>query len=149
MEGVQLKHYRQNNSECGLVAPCMAFDKDYRLQSHKFEVTYGKTWIEALSKRATSYQCVAFVRELTGGEPLWFAATDRWKTPGRIIRPPLNGRGILTIDCGPSKNRHAVAWSHGEIYDGNAPGPLPWHYWMTLYPGAWLDGWHRVERLEK
>lgn len=141
-----MRHYKQAHSECGLVAACMAYGKHYPYWSHKFELTYGKTWIQALSRKHTSHQCIEFSRMLTGVEPLWFAATNRWKTPGRIIRPPLMGRGILTIDCGADVNRHAVAFHNAMIYDGNAECPLPWHYWSTMYPGAWLDGWHPVRK---
>jgi len=139
-----LRHYRQQKSECALVAACMAYNKRYPYQSRKFERVYGKTWIEALTKSRTSWQCIAFTRELIGVEPRWFdVASIRWKKAGCIVRPPLGGDGIITIDT-PGKLRHAVAFSNGMIYDGNAPCPLPWDFWASHYPSAFLDGWHPV-----
>ncbi len=123
----------------------MAYDKNYNMHSRQFEITFGKPWLQALSKRHTSWQCLAYLRDILDGvEPEWFGAVDRWKTPGHITRPPLGGRGVLTIDCGEGKNRHCVAWGEGLIYDGNADCALPFELWMTFYPGAWLDGWHPV-----
>ncbi len=136
-------HYKQNHSECALVSACMAYDVNYPRASHTFEVRAGRTWREALTRGSGWMHCVEFLRELTSVEPLWFRATDRWDGYDRIVRPPLSGKGILTIDS-RGDNRHAVAWCDGQIYDGNAPCPLPWDMWTGFYPKAFLDGWHPV-----
>lgn len=137
-----MKHWKQENSECALVSACMAYDQNYPRASRAFEFRAGRTWKEALSRSPGWMHCVEFLREITGVEPLWFRASDRWQGYGKIVRPPLGGTGILTIDSGPSKSRHAVAWADGQIYDGNAPYAMPWDMWVEHYPGAWLDGWH-------
>lgn len=141
LECVQLKHVRQVRGECVLASVCMIYDLNYTRQSYLFEVKYGKTWTDAIMKPHTEWQANTFLEAMTGVEPRYNFASLVWRTPGHIARPPLGGRGILTIDT-KGKDRHAVAWCNGLIYDSNAGGPLDWDLWTSCYPGAWLDGYH-------
>lgn len=149
-----LKFIKVRRSECTLGAICTALELDYEAVSDRFTRENGVGFGECAEKRLKIPKLLAFLEEVWGGPTPWFSYSrpmpDRKRT--WEVNPYLEGIGVLTYMDGNNKGRrHTIAFENGWIYDGNAPGPLPYWQWsIEVGDNIILDGFElRKENEEK
>lgn len=125
-----MKHFKQRHNECALAAACAASELDYPQVSDSFRRKHGElTFGDFTSVRSGHKECVLFLTRITGRSGLWISHHGPF-TSLDDYTPNLKGRGILALTLLViPKERHAVAYENGVIYDSDLERPWPFEIW--------------------